>query len=160
LVRLTKQVDEMKCAKTKLVSPYVDDELSEKDRLLFDEHRVSCPECAGRVQAYQKARGLFLHAERYQAPYGFTTRVIARATAQEKKRLPWFFPLVTRLAEVAVVLVMISVGIFAGTFVMNGMMNQRMGNVASDFSLDLFEPAPPNSVGGAYLAMTEAGHEQ
>jgi hypothetical protein len=84
---------------------------------------------------------------------------MAQAAAREKKRSPWFFPMATRFAEVAIVLVMISVGILAGRFVMNSVMNQRMGNIASAFSLDLFESAPSDSVGGAYLAMTEAVHE-
>ena len=150
----------MRCSKTKLASLYVDNELSDKDKRFFEAHMPACPECAGRVEAYQKTRGLFSHAERYQAPYGFTTRVVARAAAQEKKNFARFFPIVTRFAEVAVVLVMISVGVLAGRFVMNSMMNQRMGNIASAFSLDLFEPAPPDSVGGAYLAMTGAGHEK
>jgi hypothetical protein len=55
---------------------------------------------------------------------------------------------------------MISVGVLAGRFVMNSMMNQRVSSFVSSFSLDLFEPAPPDSVGGAYLAMTEASHEK
>lgn len=150
----------MKCAKTKLASPYIDNELSEKDRGIFEAHIATCSECAGRVQAYQKARGLFSLAERYQAPYGFTTRVLAQAAAQEKKRLPRFFPLVTRLAEIAVVVIMLSAGVLAGRFVITSVMHQRMGNIASTLSLDLFEPTPPGSVGGAYLAMTETGHEQ
>lgn len=150
----------MRCSKTKLTSPYIDNELSEKDRRLFEAHMAACPECSAKIQAFEKTRGLFLHAERYPAPYGFTTRVMARAAAQKKTKWSRFFPVVARLAEVAVVLVMISVGVLAGRFVMNSVMNQRMGNIASALSLDVFEPAPPDSVGGAYLAMTEAGHEK
>ncbi|HEY6011861.1 MAG TPA: zf-HC2 domain-containing protein [Nitrospirota bacterium] len=150
----------MKCAKTKLASPYIDNELSEKDRELFEAHLTTCPECGARVRALQKTRGLFCQAEHYQAPYGFSTRVVARAKAEEKNKWRRFLPVVARLAEVAIVLVMISVGILAGRFVMTSVMHQRMGNMASTFSLDLFDPVPPGSVGGAYLAMTEAHHEQ
>lgn len=150
----------MRCSKTKLASPYIDGELSEKDRRLFEEHMPACPECASRVEAYQKTRGLFSHVERYQAPYGFATRVMVQTAAREKNKVWRLFPAMVKFAEVAVVLVMISVGVLAGRFVMNSMMNQRMGNIASAFSLDLFEPAPPDSVGGAYLAMTEANHEK
>ncbi len=150
----------MRCSKTKLASPYIDNELSEKDKRHFEAHLPACPECVSRVEAYQKNRVLFSYAERYQAPYGFTTRVMARAAAREKENFARFFPIITRFAEVAVVLIMISVGVLAGRFVMNSVMNQRMGNIVSAFSLDLFEPAPPDSVGGAYLAMTEASHEK
>jgi anti-sigma factor RsiW len=150
----------MKCAKTKLASPHIDNELSEKDKDHFEAHLATCHECGARIQALQKARSLFSQAERYQAPYAFTTRVMARAAAQKRTKVWRLFPTVARLAEVAVVLVMILVGVLAGRFVMNSVMHQRMGNIASTFSLDLFDSAPPDSVGGAYLAMTEAVHEQ
>jgi hypothetical protein len=35
-----------------------------------------------------------------------------------------------------------------------------MNNLVSSFSLDVFDPAPPDSVGGVYLAMMEARHEK
>jgi predicted anti-sigma-YlaC factor YlaD len=160
LIRLRKQVDEMRCSKTKLASPYIDNELSDKDRALFESHMAACPDCSGRVEAYRKAHGLFSHSERYNAPYGFSTRVMAQAKSEEKR--PWriLSPVVARLAEVAVVVIMLSAGVLAGRFVMNSVMQQRMGNIASTFSLDLFDSIPPGSVGGAYLAMTEMPHEQ
>jgi hypothetical protein len=36
----------------------------------------------------------------------------------------------------------------------------RLLDVQQSFSLDLFQAAPPDSISGAYVALTEAAHEK
>jgi anti-sigma factor RsiW len=149
----------MKCRTTKLVSPYLDGELKEKEKALFEAHLRGCSACSGKLAAIRGLHALFAGAERYHAPYGFTTRVMAKAAGQGKRRF-FLVPVLVRFAEAAVVLAMITVGVMSGSFLMNTLMGRQMENFASSFSLEIFEPAPPNSVGGVYLAMTEAQHEK
>ncbi|HET7318469.1 MAG TPA: hypothetical protein VFK23_04960, partial [Nitrospirota bacterium] len=65
-----------------------------------------------------------------------------------------------KFAEAAVLLFVIFIGIAAGSFIMKGLPSQNATSLASSMSLDLFDAAPPGSLGGAYLAMTEANHEK
>ncbi len=102
----------------------------------------------------------FLRAEKHQAPYGFSSRVMAGAMSRDQRKWGWLLPAFTRFAEAAVVLVMITAGIVVGGFLMNAVMGRQMTSVASSFSLDVFDPAPPDSMGGVYLAMTEARYEK
>jgi hypothetical protein len=54
---------------------------------------------------------------------------------------------------------LIVVGIILGSFLSKPFAPER-GNVVASLSLDVFEPVPPDSVGGVYLAMTEAKNEK
>lgn len=144
----------MRCRKSKLVSPYVDGELSSGEKTLFETHARGCSECAGRLEAAQRTHDLFAHGEQYRSPYGFSARVMAKTTAPKKETFARV-PLLVKFSEVVVVLVMMTVGIVSGRFLMSGTMNHKTGNIASSFSLEIFEPAPPGSLGGAYLALTE-----
>jgi hypothetical protein len=55
--------------------------------------------------------------------------------------------------------IVIIVGIAAGK-VMTNSSSSTTTNIASSLSLDLFDAAPPGSLGGAYLAMTEVRNEK
>jgi anti-sigma factor RsiW len=150
----------MKCRTIKLVSPYLDGELKEKEKALFEAHLALCPECTRRLEGFRALQKGFGQAGKYRAPYGFSSRVMARVAAEERLKWSCLFPAFTRFAEVAVVLAMITIGIAAGRSLMGGIMGQKMNNLVSSFSLDVFDPAPPDSVGGVYLAMMEARHEK
>ena len=56
-------------------------------------------------------------------------------------------------------LVLIVVGIILGSFLSKNLVSEK-GNVVASLSLDIFEPAPPDSVGGVYLAMTEVNNDK
>ena len=101
---------------------------------------------------------LFAHGEKFKAPYGFSTRVIANITSEKAKGFSWI-PLFTRFAEVIVLLVIIFTGIISGSFLSDRLMAEKKTLIRSSFSLDIFEPTPPDSLGGAYLAMAEVKNE-
>ena len=149
----------MKCRKTKLISACIDGELEGEEKTLFEAHLRGCLECSRRIEGIRATRTLFTNAERYKAPYGFSARVMAKVAEGETKRFS-LFPLWTKFAEVVVVLVVITVGVISGGFLMNSMMGQRTANIASSFSLEIFEPTPPGSLGGAYLALMETKNEK
>lgn len=148
----------MKCIQVEDISAYLDNELGEKQRLSVEAHLQDCPHCAGKLQELRSVQTAFGGKERYQAPYGFSTRVLARAAELDRKKTPPFVHVLVRFAEAAVLLAVITIGIATGKAMTNGASHSRTEE--SSFSLELFEPVPPGSLGGAYIAMTEAGNEK
>lgn len=150
----------MKCLRTEHISAYLDNALEEKERASVEAHLKGCARCAGALSDMQSLQRAFSATERFKAPYGFATRVVARTAELDRKKAPWFVPTFAKFAEAAVLVLVISLGIAAGTFITKGLPSQRATSLASSMSLDLFDAAPPDSLGGAYLAMTEANDEK
>jgi anti-sigma factor RsiW len=149
----------MSCSKSKLASAYLDKEMGPGEKTAFDTHLRGCNDCVQALEEMRSLRAAFVKAERYPAPYGFATRVMARTAELEKKKAPWFAPFFVRFAEAAVLLVVITVGILAGKVITKGS-SVTTTNIASSLSLDMFDAAPPGSLGNAYLAMTEVRNEK
>jgi len=144
----------MGCLKTKLMSPYFDGELSVEERDLFESHIDECRECAGELKELQKIHELFAGAETFKTPHGFSTRVLANIREKETKRFGGFLHILAKSAEGVAVLILIFVGIILGSFLSKTLAPEKR-NVVVSLSLDIFEPAPPDSIEGVYLAMTE-----
>lgn len=149
----------MSCPKSKLISAYLDREMGFREKTAFEAHVTGCSVCSQKLEELRSLSAVFLSSVRHQAPYGFATRVMARTAALEKKKSPWFVPLFIRFAEAAVLLMVISAGIFAGMILTNGSPSMKKMNMASSLSFDLFDATPPGSLGGVYLAMTEVKYE-
>jgi len=149
----------MSCPKTKLISVYLDKELGLGESSAFEAHVQGCNRCSHSLEEMRLLRAAFAKSERHPAPYGFATRVMARTAELEKKKTPWFVPFFTRVAEAALLLIVIIVGIAAGKVITNGTF-ATTANIASSLSLDVFDAAPPGSLGGAYLAMMEVRNEK
>jgi len=150
----------MNCSKIhKLISPYFDGELKARDKEAFEAHIKSCRACSIAVEEVRNQHNLFAYAKQFKAPYGFSTRVMANIAAEKTGGLSWTL-LLTRFAEVVALLVIIFSGIMSGGFLAGRLMPEKLSSVASSFSLDIFDPAPPDSLGGVYLAMTEVKNEK
>jgi predicted anti-sigma-YlaC factor YlaD len=150
----------MRCKKARdLISPYIDGELSERERVSFESHMKDCVNCRAEFEETRNVHNLFAGAERFSAPYGFSTRVLANLETKTPRK--WLLvPLFARFAGVVVVLIIIGIGIVSGIFLGRGFSFQKSDNIAPFFSLDIFNATPPDSVGGVYLAMTEAENEK
>ncbi|MDO9289611.1 MAG: zf-HC2 domain-containing protein [Thermodesulfovibrionales bacterium] len=150
----------MNCSKThKLISPYIDGELKASDREAFEAHIKSCRTCSIAVEEVRNQHNLFSYAKQFNAPYAFSTRVMANIAPEKAGGFSWT-PLIIRFAEVVALLVIIFSGIISGGFLAGRLMPEKLSSVASSFSLDIFDSAPPDSLGGVYLAMTEVRHEK
>lgn len=150
----------MKCSRAhKLMSPYIDGELSHAEREVFGAHLKQCGQCRMEFETLGKVHALFGQAGKYPAPYGFATRVMATTGSDGKTREPWF-PLLIRLAEAAVFVLVITAGVLSGNFLSSRLLPGGAPSVASLMSLDVFDPAPADSPGGVYLAMTEGSNEK
>jgi anti-sigma factor RsiW len=150
----------MSCPKSKLISEYLDKEMGLGEKTAFETHLQGCNSCSHSLEEMRSLRAAFANAEQHQAPYGFAARVMARTAEFEKKKSPWFVPFSLRFAEAAVLLIVITVGILAGRIMTSSSLAAQTTNIASSFSLDLFDAAPPGSLGNAYLAMTEVRNEK
>lgn len=147
----------MRCSKAiKLFSPSMDEELSEKEKNSFETHLKNCGECRAKFDEIRNVHQMFDRTERFNAPYGFSTRVMANL-AEEQLKIRLFLPFFTKFAEALVVLAVITTGIVSGNFLVKTTMAASERNVTIFFSLDAFDTTSRDSVGGAYLAMMEDG---
>jgi anti-sigma factor RsiW len=149
----------MSCPQSILISAYLDNELQGTEKAAIEAHLLGCSRCSAALAEMRSLRAAFAKSEHHPAPYGFATRVMARTAELEKKKIPWLVPVFTRFAEAAVLVIVIIVGIALGK-VMTNSSSATTTNIASSLSLDLFDAAPPGSLGGAYLAMTGVGNEK
>ena len=150
----------MNCSKTqKLVSPYLDGELRATDREAFESHISTCHACSLAAKEASMQHNLFAQAQQFKAPYGFSTKVMAHISSEKTGGFS-FTLLFTRFAEVVVLLAIIFSGIISGGFLANRLAPGKLSAVTASLSLDIFEPAPPDSLGGVYLAMTEVRDEK
>ncbi len=150
----------MKCSKAhKLISPYFDGELTERDLKTLEDHIKVCQKCRKELEEIKEIHNLFINANKSKAPYGFHTRVMANISSEKIKKSTQI-PVLARLAESVLVIAVIALGVLSGSFLIKGYMPDKAREVMASLSLDVFEPAPPDSLGGAYLAMTEVKNEK
>ena len=144
----------MKCSKITIRSLYRDGRLADRERVEFESHLAECADCQAFLDAFGWIGSRLASSDRYPAPAGFHSGIAARiaaAEAYESRPIPAFL----RLAEVVIVLLLVTAGVLSGRVLTKG--QEGAGPLAS-LSLEVFEPAPPDSIGGAYLALTEADH--
>jgi anti-sigma factor RsiW len=150
----------MKCSKAhKLISLHIDGELPEEDIETLEEHMKACHKCRKEFEEGKALHNVFASVDRFKAPYGFHAKVIANVNASKTVRI-FRVPIPVRLAEAVMVLVVIAAGIMSGTLLIKGIMPEQAGDVAVSLHLDVFDSAPPDSLSGAYFAMTEVRDEK
>ncbi len=150
----------MKCSKAhKLISPYIDGELIEQNRKLLEDHIKVCHKCRKEFEEGKELHNLFANTDKFKAPYGFHARVMANISSGEIRRSSRI-PVFARLAEAVVVIVVIALGVLSGSLLIKDYMPDKARQVMASLSLDVFDSAPPDSLGGAYLAMTEVRDEK
>jgi len=163
LLRLMNMRRKMSCKNVKeLLSPYIDGELSDTERKTFESHIELCAGCRTEFQETERLHNLFAGADKHSAPYGFSARVVENLD-QKSGRKNVLAPLLTRFAETMVVFLVIAVGMVSGSFVAGIISLPRSAPLNSEavlLSLEEFNPAPPDSLGGIYLAITGGSNEE
>jgi anti-sigma factor RsiW len=155
----------MKCRHVKkLISPYIDGELSAADTKQFTMHIEACAACRQELEEMKGLSRMFASVERTAAPYGFATRVLAGAEANERhrNRLAHILrPFFVRAAEGAFACIVVFIGVISGgMLITDRTATLNTEEIKSAFHLDVFESAPPDSVAGVYIAMTEVHNEK
>src|SRR5690606_3813928 len=93
----------MKCKQVrKRISQYLDDELVLDEKEAFALHIQDCAACRKALEENRAVSTMFADADRYSAPYGFATRVMANLEEQDQtwlRRIPGFGPYILRTAE-------------------------------------------------------------
>jgi anti-sigma factor RsiW len=155
----------MKCRHAgKMISQYLDDELGLEEKKGFESHIQSCASCREELGETRALHGLFASAQRFPAPYGFATRVLANLEEKERSRLRSFLlfrPFLLRTAQVAFALVIMTVGVISGNLLL-AERTDHIGQTAvqETFSLDLFQATPSGSIGGVYVTLMGASNER
>jgi anti-sigma factor RsiW len=150
----------MKCSKAhELISPYIDSELPERDMRRLEDHVKVCTKCHKEFDESRELHNLFANMDGFKAPYGFHARVMANIDSGKTRRSSGI-PVFVRFAEGLVIVAIIALGIFSGSLLIKGYMPDKAREVMSSLSLDVFDTAPPGSLAGAYLAMTEVRDEK
>ena len=148
----------MNCAKAhRLISPGLDGELVAAEQKELAAHLQFCRSCQAAEAEMRGQRQLFAGLPRLAAPVGFRARVMATLEPTPGRGL-WWLRIMTGFAEVVMLGAIIFTGIVSGGFLADRL-NQGK-TVAASLALDLFDPAPPDSLGGVYLAMTEVADEK
>jgi anti-sigma factor RsiW len=147
-----------------MISQYVDDELSLDEKKDFDSHIESCASCREGLEETRALHRLFASAQRFPAPYGFATKVLANLEEKEGSRLRSLLsvrPFFLRAAQVTFALVVMTIGIISGNLLL-AERTDPIGQTAvqETFSLDLFQATPPDSIGGIYNTLMRPSHER
>ncbi len=151
----------MKCSNArKLISPYIDGELSAGAKKDIEDHMRACESCRSEMKETQELHQLFVTTDKFKAPYGLRERIMANVNTAGRTDWSPRIPIPVRLAEAAMVLVLIAVGIMSGRLMVKGLMPEKAGSEMASLHLDLFQSTPPGTLGGAYLAMTEERNEK
>lgn len=149
----------MDCAQIKqMISQYVDQDLDPQEQRTFEHHLRACPGCQEALEGQMAVHHLLGSAEKFEAPLGFATRVMARIEEKERRPSFWSFftlqPAFLRMAEVAFALVIVFIGMVSGNLLVTSKPPERSVTVQETFSLDLFQATPPDSIGGVYMTLT------
>ncbi len=150
----------MNCSQIrKMISRYVDDALKPEEKKVFLSHVQGCDACRKELEETQQVRQLFASTERFEAPYAFAERVMARIGEAEEQRFSWLRRifagqlLFVRAVEVAFALAVILIGLVSGNILTADRPVERQQAIQDSFSLDLFQATPPGSIGGIYVSL-------
>jgi predicted anti-sigma-YlaC factor YlaD len=155
----------MKCTHVRrMISRYMDEELGLDEKKAFDLHIQGCASCREGLEDARALHRMFVSTERFPAPYGFATRVLANLEEKQGSRLRSLLsirPFFLRTTQVAFALVVMTVGIVSGNVLLTERPNP-VGQTAvqETFSLDLFQATPPDSIGGIYNTLMRPSHER
>ena len=155
----------MKCKHAKkLISPYIDNELSQTERHTLTAHFEICPACRRELEEAQSVSAMLMAVDRPFAPLGFVTRVMAGIEEDEAHgfwRALGLHPHLLKAMEVAFALVIVIIGILSGNMLMTDRGTPvQVAELRGSFHLEVFESAPPDSIGGIYASMTGVTSEK
>jgi len=139
----------------------LDQELPVKEQPTLASHLGQCAPCREAFQELRETRRSFTLAEQFNAPPGFSRRVMAGLEPAAPGHFSSLF--FVRFAEAGVLFLVIGIGVLFGHFWEPAPGPPRQPSLRAELarlSLDLFDPAPAGSLSGAYLAMTEVRDEQ
>ncbi len=155
----------MECAQVKqMISRNVDQDLAPHEKKTLEHHIRDCSSCQEAMEGQMAVHNLLAEAEKFEAPLGFATRVMARIEEKERRPSFWSFftlqPAFLRAVEVAFALVIFFIGMVSGNLLVSSEIPERPMTVQESFSLDLFQAAPPDSIGGIYVSLAGGNHER
>jgi anti-sigma factor RsiW len=146
-----------------MFSEYIDGELVQEQKGMIDLHLRDCSACRKEFEELLAVHGLFASAERFPAPYGFSTRVMANLEERKGRFWSGFFarPVFLRTIEVAIALIIVTIGLISGNILTaRRPPSLTSAEIRQSFALNTFEAAPSGSIGGIYVSLTGVRNEK
>jgi len=149
----------MKCPVVKnMLSEFIDDELAPEQKEAVNLHLRECAACRMEVEELRAVHDLFASVERFSAPYGFSTRVMANLEEVRESIWSRLFarPVFAKAMEVVFALIIVIIGLVSGNMLTAQRppdLTSASAEVRQSFALDAFEAAPSGSIGGVYVSM-------
>jgi anti-sigma factor RsiW len=154
----------MKCQiLRKMFSEYIDDELAPEQKEVVNRHIRDCKTCREEFERLLAVHKLFADAERFTAPFGFSTRVVANLEERRESFWSRLFarPVFLKAVEVAFALIIVIIGLISGNLLTaHKPLPLTLLEVRQSFALDVFESAPSGSIGGIYVSITGVRNEE
>ena len=166
----------MRCKKIiSYLNAYVDGELPERQRFIVEAHLTTCEACRRRLEELRGIGELFQGTLSVPTmPDGLAARIMAEARRKQPTGIPgrrsllldwnlleWIAGLSApmRLATCATVLLAVVMGwSLVGRWPAQEGLNREQGR--NLYGLEWFAPAPPDSIGSVYIAMTDEDYRK
>ena len=116
-------------------------------------------------------RAALKSALRYEAPAGFSSRVMEKVRLEKKPfrepglfRWLWSMPAHLKVAEAAAAVLVVAIGVYSAGFLTDSLQDSANEQAEAGYieiaSLEEIETVPPGSLGDVYLSVKENGNEQ
>ncbi len=169
----------MQCKKARsLLTEFIDESITFDIRQSLNAHLEACNECKDELRRHMITQKALKTAYKFNAPLGFSARVMRRLPAERVKddifTGSWFSftfhgagAKFAQLAGAAVIVLAIAAGIIFGGILSDKLIDLRAA-IVSDTNqeapalsyLEYLDPAPPESLAVAYLAMENGENER
>jgi anti-sigma factor RsiW len=153
----------MRCANIqKKIKAYGDGELPAGEATAVQNHIKDCPACSREAAALAKTWELLLELPPMRQAPDCIPATMARILAEEENNrsrrfLRWLFP-VPATAATAALVIGLFIGIGLGRVISAAYLD--LGKPDSALYLEVFQDAPPQSIGDAYMKVNYAMEEQ
>jgi anti-sigma factor RsiW len=141
------------------MSSDLDGELGTAGRDGLAAHLGRCEACRAELARLARVHALFAGAERYEPRAGLALRVFAAVRSSQPARWSPFPATLRVLARAAVLTAVVALGVASGNLLAGAPGPASAPSPSALPSLEVFAAAPPDSPGGAYLAMVGVGHD-
>jgi len=98
-----------------LLSPYLDGEVSEREKTFVEKHLPSCQTCRDELESLRWTTGLLGQVATEPLPRSFTLRRADVEPARKVPRLRWAYPLLRGATVVTALLLMVTLAVDWGT---------------------------------------------
>lgn len=150
----------MNCFKAKkLISPFIDNELTVIEHKKLEEHLESCSKCKNELEELKKIQLLFITAEKFSTPDKFSSRIMANVFENSRKEPEKSYSIPFKVALSFTLILIICIGILSGSILADQIIYKKT-NHENLISLEGLNEVFDDSIDGTYLTIMEGNNER